>query len=61
VFTDATSKARIVARLNIDHYRAVVERETDEVKRDLLNRLLAEEEAKLRTMDDPSQKRRLSR
>lgn len=36
-----------IARLNIEHFRKLLERETDEAKRSMLLRLLAEEEAKL--------------
>lgn len=36
-----------VARLNIEHYRRRLARETDENRRDELLRLLAQEEAKL--------------
>lgn len=38
---------RSVARLNIEHYKRLLERETDEARRQQLLRLLAEEEAKL--------------
>jgi hypothetical protein len=38
---------RTVARLNIEHYRRLLETETDEAKRQIIVRLLAEEEAKL--------------
>jgi hypothetical protein len=38
---------RTVAHLNIDHYRRLLEKETDEQRRQMLMRLLAEEEAKL--------------
>jgi len=36
-----------VARLNIEHYRKLLGTEVDEAKRRTLQRLLAEEEAKL--------------
>ena len=36
-----------VARLNIEHFRRLLEHEADEKRRELLLRLLAEEEAKL--------------
>jgi hypothetical protein len=36
-----------VARLNIEHFRQLIGRETDARKLELLRRLLAEEEAKL--------------
>jgi hypothetical protein len=38
---------RSVARLNIEHYRHLLAGETDDMRRQLLLRLLAEEEAKL--------------
>ena len=39
---------RMVARLNIEHYLHLLERETNEREREKLKGLLAEEEAKLR-------------
>jgi len=41
---------RTVAHLNIEHYRRLLAAETDESKRKTLQRLLAEEEAKLAKM-----------
>jgi len=38
---------KTVARLNIEHYRRLLAVECDEARRQLLLRLLAEEEAKL--------------
>jgi hypothetical protein len=38
---------KTVARFNIEHFRTLLERETDPSKRQTLERLLAEEEAKL--------------
>jgi hypothetical protein len=38
---------RSVARLNVEHYRRLLETETDEARRRTLLRLLAEEEVKL--------------
>jgi hypothetical protein len=38
---------RFVAQLNIDHYREMLARETDESKRKVIEQLLAEEEVKL--------------
>jgi hypothetical protein len=38
---------RTVAHLNIEHYRRLLATETDESKRKVLQKLLAEEEAKL--------------
>ena len=37
---------RFVARQNIEHYRLLLKHETDPAKRDVLSKLLAEEEAK---------------
>jgi hypothetical protein len=49
---------RTVARLNIEHYRRLLAKETDEAKRQLIQRLLAEEEAKLTPDRPPERKRR---
>lgn len=38
---------RTVAHLNIEHYRRLLEKETDEARRRTLMRLLAEEEVKI--------------
>lgn len=38
---------RTVAHLNVEHYKRLLETEADENKRTLLKRLLAEEEAKI--------------
>ncbi len=38
---------RTVARLNIEHYRKLLDEEVDQAKRQIILRLLAEEEAKL--------------
>ena len=38
---------KLVARLNIEHYRKVLANEADETRRQTLRHLLAEEEAKL--------------
>jgi hypothetical protein len=46
-----------VARLNIEHYRKLLARETDESERQMLHRLLEEEEAKLRAPGSPGQER----
>jgi len=48
---------RTVARLNIEHYRTLLAKETDETKRRTLIRLLAEEEAKLAASDPPGKKK----
>jgi hypothetical protein len=44
---------RTVARLNIEHFHKKLAEETDPIKRQMLTRLLAEEKAKLATLDDP--------
>ncbi len=44
---------KMVARLNIKHFRELLETETDKVKREMLLRLLAEEEAKLKALLAP--------
>ena len=49
---------RTVAHLNIEHYRRLLEKETDESRRQLLMRLLAEEEAKLAANAPRERKRR---
>ena len=41
---------RTVARLNIAHFCALLAAETDETRRETTMRLLAEEEAKLKTL-----------
>lgn len=43
---------RTVARLNVEHYKHLLAQETDETKRQTLTRLLAEEEAKLRSLSE---------
>ena len=48
---------RTMARLNIEHFRHLLERETDEIKRKTILRLLAEEEAKLKALTKPSERR----
>jgi hypothetical protein len=48
-----------IARLNIEHFRKLLERETDEERRAMLLRLLAEEEAKLNALPrDPRERKR---
>lgn len=42
-----TRMDRTVAYLNVEHYRRLLAAETDESKRKVLQKLLAEEEAKL--------------
>jgi len=44
---------RTVASLNIEHYKRLLATETDESRRELLLRLLAEEEAKLSKTNRP--------
>lgn len=49
---------RTVARLNIEHFRRLLATETDEQRRALLHKLLAEEEARLAgTMPGQERKR----
>lgn len=43
-----------VARLNIEHFKRKLAAETDPAKREMLMRLLAEEEAKLATLETKS-------
>ena len=47
-----------VARLNIEHYRKVLTTETDETKRALIEKLLADEEARLAKQGKKSHSRR---
>jgi hypothetical protein len=47
-------------RLNIEHYKRMLATETDEAKRKTLMQLLAEEEAKLRSVPDPKTEKRSS-
>ena len=49
---------RSVARLNIEHYRRLLATETDATRRQTLQRLLTEEEAKLATQQPPEKNRR---
>jgi hypothetical protein len=50
-----------IARLNIEHFRKLLEREADETKRTMLLRLLAEEEAKLDVLSrSPREQKRAS-
>jgi hypothetical protein len=49
---------RTVAHLNIDHYRRLLEKETDEQRRQTLLRLLAEEQAKVADNAPKDRKRR---
>jgi hypothetical protein len=43
---------KTIARLNIEHYRRLLTRESDEARRQKIELLLAEEEAKLAEMHD---------
>ncbi len=45
---------KTVAHLNIEHFRRRLAEETDDAKRQMLLRLLAEEEAKLSALLRPS-------
>lgn len=45
---------KFVAKANIEHFRRKLATETDEAKRQILTRLLAEEEAKLASLDQTS-------
>ncbi len=46
-----TAVDRTIARLNIEHYRKLLANETDKTRRFTLQRLLAEEEAKLAVLE----------
>jgi hypothetical protein len=52
---------RTIARLNIEHFNRLLERETDETRRQMLLRLLAEEKDKLNRSesDTPERKARI--
>ena len=52
---DAMDKT--IALLNIAHFREKLETETDETTRQLLQRLLAEEEAKLAAVNAPPEQK----
>jgi hypothetical protein len=52
---------RSVARLNIEHYRKLLAQETDETRRQTIMRLLAEEEAKLKSQTDQHDERKARR
>jgi hypothetical protein len=51
---------KFVARQNIEHYRAKLATETNEERRQILLRLLAEEEAKLVAMEKTPRRMRRS-
>ena len=48
---------KMIARLNISHFKMKLVTEQDEAKRQILLRLLTEEEAKLAVLDDPPKKK----
>jgi hypothetical protein len=48
---------RTIARLNIEHFRKQLAMETDETKRQMILRLLAEEEEKLAAATKPLRKK----
>ena len=50
---------RDIAQLNIAHFRKLLANETDQVKRATLHRLLADEEAKLKAVNDGAETRKL--
>ena len=47
-----------VANLNVEHYRKLLADEIDETRRQMITRLLAEEEAKLKALENPTKKRK---
>ena len=47
---------RFVLRQNIEHYRAMLENTTDPKQRQLIEKLLFEEEAKLKKYDEDHKK-----
>jgi hypothetical protein len=49
---------RSVTDLNIQHYKKLLETETDETTRHMVTCLLAEEEAKLRSLAEPDARER---
>lgn len=49
---------RSVARLNIEHYKRLLAGDLDEARRQVLERLLAEEEAKLANLPPPERRSR---
>jgi len=46
-----------IFRLNVEHFRKMLATEQEQMKREMLLRLLAEEEAKLSALDDPSMRK----
>ncbi len=60
-FRGVATKSRLdttAAHLNIEHYRKLLANETDETRRQMIVRLLAEEEAKLGGLENPTKKRK---
>ena len=51
---------KTIARLNIEHFRRQLSEEKDDAKRQTLQRLLAEEEAKLAQITKRQQERKRS-
>ena len=49
---------KTVARLNIEHYRSLLANEADETRRQVIARLLAEEEAKLSRLENPNNRQK---
>jgi hypothetical protein len=49
---------RNIARLNVEHFRHMLATESDPVKRDTIAKLLAEEEAKMRSLDGERKRER---
>jgi hypothetical protein len=43
----------MVARLNLEHFRRKLAQVVDEATREMITRLIAEEEAKLAVLNDP--------
>lgn len=52
--TGRTALDRTVAKLNIEHYRRLLATETDEARRQVLLKLLADEEGKLAAAGTPA-------
>ena len=49
---------KMIAHLNVSHYKMKLITEQDEAKWQILLRLLAEEEAKLAALEDPPKRKR---
>lgn len=52
-FAKSSGVDRTIARLNIEHFRKLLSEEKDLAKRQIIHRLLTEEEAKLSSLDNP--------